>query len=90
MAAKKTVLCSPDAEGVLIPNQFGSVPVLLTKQNNTGDVPTGTISWLGGVRAFVTFDLSGVNAIGYTCTDMSLTGHITCKSIENLLPHMVM
>lgn len=85
---KKTVLCQPDAAGVLHPSPVGTVPVFLTRQNNEGDVPTGTISWLGRVQAFITFDISGKNAIGYNCTDMSLTAHITCRSIENLLPHM--
>lgn len=85
---KKTVLCQPDAQGVLFPHNAGTVPVFLMRQNNEGDVPTGTISWLGCVRAFITFDISGKNAIGYNCTDMTLTSHITCMSIENLLPHM--
>ena len=85
MPSKNTVLCNPDSQGVLIPHPTGRVPVILTKQNNEGDTPTGTINWNGGVRAFVTFDLSGRMVVGYTCTDQGLTSHITQKSIENLL-----
>lgn len=87
MCAKKTVLCLVDQQGILVPHPSGTEAVLLTKTTDPAEPPSGTIGWGGVIKAFITFDLTGKNVVGYTCTDMSIHSHLTQASIENLLPH---
>lgn len=86
MRTTRTVICSPNQEGVLVPNPSGTIIVTLVKTpGQFKEPPTGTVIWCNKVQAFLTFDITGQVVIGINITDMGLNTHITQASVENVI-----
>ena len=81
----KVINCSFDSQGILTPDPNGSVAVNIVINNNGGDVTTGTISWNGMMKGYITFDSTNSFVVGFTVTDMGFNSHITELSITNII-----
>jgi hypothetical protein len=87
---QRSIPCSCDPQSlVLTPNvgidqSHGGVNAIVDVQEHPDTGKTGTISFSGGVKAFLTYDETG-SLLGYTLTDSNAS---TETSVANILSIM--
>lgn len=87
MQTEEYIYCAIDTpDGVLVPVSNGAIKVTLEKvDNEDGEGLCGRLRWGDCVQAFLTYDPTGTQVLGFTLTDMSAHSHITEQSVVNIL-----
>lgn len=87
MQTEEIIYCAIETlDGILVPSPKGAIEVILEKvDNEDGEGLSGRLSWGGRVQAFLTYDTTGTQILGFTLTDMSVYSHLTEQSVANIL-----
>lgn len=84
----KNIPCTIGQNNVLYPIIDPLLAIVLVRLENTIDIngeKTGTLSWSGCVKAFLTYDPTGLRVISFTTTD---DNYETQLSVEQILQYV--
>lgn len=84
MSARQ-IQCTFDQNNILTPGGIAGQPNITYAElqcQNTPDGLTGTLSWAGVVKAFLTFDMTGRRVLSITLTDYDPS---TATSVNNIV-----
>lgn len=79
---QRQIPCMMGPDLILVPNMLGQVHATIdVQQTGIGGI-AGSLSFGGGVRAFLTFDDTGRHVLSYTLT---VGDNATQRSVENII-----
>lgn len=79
----KTMQCTLDAQGVLIPDNAGNIAVNIIEHQDDDGIKTAAIVFGGQTQGFVNFDSTQNKAIGVIPTDPNIDPNVE-QSLINI------